>query len=450
MHEPFNNLNQDPTDAEREDLLIRAAPRRVSGLRRQTIRLTIALLAVVVAAALIFGLGIGFRGRGETDERKIETPPENMQPSSIADLPSSYADIPQPKSPPAPKAPAAESNARHEDDATASQNADLARLLESIQQIGRKNQELAQQIANYQAQLSQEQAKVWASGLFFKLDQPPDQQERSAQAPGATMPSEAKVGAENAGASQPASPEPEGLSAQQASPVMQASPASQAPTDQQRKLAFLNESPAPRMDIDRLSLSQLAGDANGYLLQAGTVVPAALLTGINTDLPGDVVATVTQGVYDSTSGNHLLIPQGARLYGSYDSQISASQDRALLVWHRLLLPNGQSVDLDRMRGTDAAGYAGLADQVDYHMDQLASAALLSGVIAYAGNLSGGRQTLTQTPGDVVGDAVAQQASTVGSSIVQRQLNVQPTITIRPGWPVRVLVNRDILLPPYSE
>jgi type IV secretion system protein VirB10 len=116
----------------------------------------------------------------------------------------------------------------------------------------------------------------------------------------------------------------------------------------------------------------------------------------------------------------------------------------------LLLPNGHSVNLDRMRGTDAAGYAGVADRVDYHADKLATAALLSGVVAYAGNLAGGRQTLTLTPGDVVGSAVAQQASTVGSNLVQRQLNVQPTITIRPGWPVRVLVNRDILLPTYAN
>jgi type IV secretion system protein TrbI len=430
MTEPFNHVDPDRTDPQRDDLLIRAAPRRVSGLRRKTIRLAIALLAVIVAAALIFGLGIDFRGRGAADARRIELPAENMQPSSIADLPSSYADIPQPKSPP-PKAPASDGVMHHHDDAAAGlQNADLARLLASIQQAGQKNQELAQQIANYQSQLDQAQAKAWASGLFFKMDQPPDQQGQSTKPQEGTVPPTSDTGVDNAGAAPATSP--------------------QAPTDQHRKLAFLNDSPAPRMDVDRISLSPAPSSADGYLLQAGTVVPAALLTGINTDLPGDIVATVTQGVYDSPTGDHLLIPQGAKLYGSYDSQVSASQNRAQLVWHRLLFPNGQSLDLDRMRGTDCAGYAGLADQVDYHLDKLASAALLSGVVAYAGNLAGGRQTITLTPGDVAGDAIAQQASTVGSNIVQRQLNVQPTITIRPGWPVRVLVNRDILLPSYTD
>ena len=434
MSEPDSNLYPEQKDAGPEDLTIRAAPRRVSGLRRRTIRMAIALLAVIVAAALMFGLGISFRGHGAAESHKIEPPPPNMQPSPIADLPSSYADLPPRK----PVVSPAGAQTRQDARTSSAENQQLSRLLESIQQVGQKNQELAQKIASYQAQVVQEQAKVWASGLFFKMDQTPDRQQGHASGSGANA-------ADSLAALKNMLPQTTGTSPP--SPVQQ-----QLPTDQQRKLAFLNQSPAPQMDIERTSFSSAPSesDSTGYLLQAGTVVPAALLTGINTDLPGDIVASVTQGVYDSPTGNHLLIPQGARLYGSYDSQIAPSQDRALLVWHRLLLPSGQSLNLDRMRGTDAAGYAGLADKVDYHIDKLATAAVISGVLAYAGNLAGGRQTLTLTPGDVVGDAIAQQASTTGSNIVQRQLNVQPTITIRPGWPVRVLVNRDILLPPYTN
>lgn len=440
MSEPFDNLTGG--QPEKQDLSVRASPRRVSGLRRQTIRLAIALLAVIVAAALIVGLGIDFHSHVPSGSHRIELPPDNQQPSPIADLPSTYADLPRPQSPAAPPA-APKDGMHHPGDGMQmpssgdAQKDDLARLLSSIQQVGKQNQELARQLAAYQSAAAQEQAKVWGSGLFFKIDEGPDRQEHPNDVSHSAVDSLAAL--KNAAATATA-----------ASPPPTAPP--QPPTDQQRKLAFLNESPAPQMGIDRSTLSPNPGVAHsdGYLLQTGTVIPAALLTGINTDLPGDVVASVTAPVYDSPTGNHLLIPQGARLQGNYDSQVAASQNRALLVWHRLLLPDGRSVNLDRMRGTDAAGYAGLADQVDYHLDKLATATLLSGVIAYAGNLAGGRQTLALTPGDVVGDAVAQQAATTGSNIVQRQLNVQPTITVRPGWPVRVLVNRDIVLPSYAN
>lgn len=438
MTEPnFNDGQTDPPD-----LSVRAAPSRVSGLRRRTIRLAIALLAAVVAAALIVGLGIDFRSHVPSAERRIDLPPDNPQPSPIADLPNSYAEVPRSQLPAGQPRTVPDDGHPHGDGMAMTgdadgQKAELARLLSSIQQIGRKNQELAGQIGAYQSAAQQEQAKVWASALFFKIDQTPDRQEHPAGARQSAGAAEALAALKNAAGTTPPGPP--------------ATAPPQPPTDQQRKLTFLNESPSPQTGIDRSSVPSASGGgtSDGYLLQAGTVIPAALLTGINTDLPGDVVASVTAPVYDSPTGDHLLIPQGARLYGVYDSQVSASQNRALLVWRRLLLPDGRSMNLERMRGTDAAGYAGLADQVDYHLDKLVTASLLSGVIAYAGNLAGGRQTLTLTPGNVVGDAVAQQAATTGSNIVQRQLNVQPTITIRPGWPVRVLVNRDIVLPAYS-
>lgn len=221
------------------------------------------------------------------------------------------------------------------------------------------------------------------------------------------------------------------------------------PTDQDRKLAFLNEAvfSGGGAHLDQPYLHP----RSPYEVQAGTVIPAALLTGINTDLPGDVLAAVTEPVYDSRTGRHLLIPQGAKLYGRYDSEIANGQNRALLVWHRLLMPNGRSILLDRMRGTDDAGYAGVADRVDYHADKLALGVTLSSVIAYAGNLARGDSSGSDDRGrDVIGDTVAQEASRVGSKIIDRQLDVQPTITIRPGWPLRVLVNQDVLLAPYME
>jgi type IV secretion system protein VirB10 len=159
---------------------------------------------------------------------------------------------------------------------------------------------------------------------------------------------------------------------------------------------------------------------------------------------------VTAPVYDSRTGTTLLVPQGARLYGGYDSHVGGNQNRALLVWHRLMMPNGRSVELDHMRGTDAAGYAGVSDAVDYHADQLALGAALSGVIAYAGNFARNGQAAQTAAADTIGDTVAQQAARTGSRIVDRQLDAQPTITVRPGWPVRVLVNRDVTLEPYAD
>ena len=435
-----------------EDLSIRVPRGRVAGLRRRYVRLAIALLAAVVAAALIVGLGIDFRPHSSAEQRKVEPPPQNMRPSPIASLPATYADIPRPK----PRPPATGDNALrqatdmaehmghdsgHQSDGQGEQDLlrqQLASLMASIQQVGDENKKLSEQLAAYHTAAAQEQAKVWGSTLFFRIDDAPERKagEHSSDvltAGGDSSASMDAIARAAAGASPPAPPAPPRVT-----------------TDQEHKLMFLDDSAAPRLGLSQPHVHTPPAEAGAYQLQTGAVIPAALLTGINTDLPGDVLASVTAPVFDSATGQHLLVPQGAKLYGSYDSQITASQDRALLVWHRLLLPDGRSVDLDHMRGTDAGGYAGVADQVDYHTYKLAGAAALSGVIAYAGNLARGRSDRTTTGGDVVGDAVAQQASTIGSSIVQRQLQVQPTITVRPGWPVRVLVNHDILLPPYTE
>ena len=180
-----------------------------------------------------------------------------------------------------------------------------------------------------------------------------------------------------------------------------------------------------------------------YELKAGSVIPAALLTAINTDLPGDIVARVTEQVYDSATGRYLLIPQGATLYGTYDSLVANGQNRALVIWQRLIMPDGRSILLDGMAGVDKAGNSGLRDRVDYHLGKLAVSALLSTAITLGGNIARG-DSPGLNHGDVIGDSIAQEASRVGRRIIDRQLDVQPTITIRAGWPLRVLVNKDLV------
>jgi type IV secretion system protein VirB10 len=196
----------------------------------------------------------------------------------------------------------------------------------------------------------------------------------------------------------------------------------------------------------------LIGTLSKYEVKAGTLIPGALLTAINTDLPGEVIAQVSENVYDTVSGDHLLIPEGSRLLGKYQSLVSNGQNRALVVWSRVIFPNGRSIVLDGMPGTDQLGQAGLKDQVDYHLDRIGGAVALSTAIAYGGNLARGRNrgfNAGDDGRDVIGDTVAQEAGRVGQRFVERELDVQPTITIRSGWPLRVLVNKDIVLEPYA-
>ncbi|MGH6950756.1 MAG: TrbI/VirB10 family protein, partial [Vitreimonas sp.] len=149
-----------------------------------------------------------------------------------------------------------------------------------------------------------------------------------------------------------------------------------------------------------------------YTIQAGSTISAALVTALNSDQPGRVVAQVTENVYDSTSGDHLLVPQGARLLGSYDAATSHGDQRLLVVWNRLIMPNGWSIALRGMPGTDAAGASGLRDSVDTHLGRIAVASLLSGVLSVAANEAedDDEQRLTER----VGDAAAQEAARVGA------------------------------------
>jgi type IV secretory pathway VirB10-like protein len=218
--------------------------------------------------------------------------------------------------------------------------------------------------------------------------------------------------------------------------------AAQSSTSADHKLAFLDAA----TDRKTQSPDRIEAAPSQNMLQAGAIIPAALITGLRSDLPGEIVAQVTQDVWDSPTGKILLIPQGAKLIGQYDAQISFGQSRALLVWNRLIMPNGHSIVLERQPGTDTEGYAGLEDQVDNHWGTLFEAAALSTI------LSVGSEAGTSDSENNLAQAIRQGASQsfnqTGEQVVGRSLNVQPTITIRPGFPVNVLVTRDLLLEPY--
>jgi type IV secretion system protein VirB10 len=200
-----------------------------------------------------------------------------------------------------------------------------------------------------------------------------------------------------------------------------------------------------RGDDARLD-ARLTPPRSRYELIAGAVIPAALVTELNSDLPGRAIAQVTANVYDSVSGEHLLIPQGSRLLGAYDSANSYGDKRLLLVWNRLVFPNGWSISLRGMEGTDPSGAAGLRDRTDNHLDRLAGAIGLSAIISVIAENSedDDGDSLSQS----VGDAAAAEAARTGGRIVDRELSVRPTLRIRAGGAVRVLVTRDIQLRPY--
>ncbi len=214
-------------------------------------------------------------------------------------------------------------------------------------------------------------------------------------------------------------------------------------TSQDHRLAFLNSA------VDRRTTSpdRVQPAASKYILQAGAVIPAALITGLRSDLPGQVTAQVTEGVYDSPTGKILLIPQGARLVGQYDAQIAFGQTRALLVWNRLIMPNGRSIVLERQPGADAEGYAGIEDEVDNHWGMLFKAAILSTLLSVGSEA--GTSNSENNLAQAIRQGASQSFSQVGEQVVGRSLNIQPTITIRPGFPVRVMVTHDLVLEPYG-
>lgn len=212
---------------------------------------------------------------------------------------------------------------------------------------------------------------------------------------------------------------------------------------QDRKLAFVNAG----TDRRTVSPDRVQDKVSPYVVQAGTIIPAALITGINSDLPGQITAQVTEHVYDSPSGSHLLIPQGARLIGQYDSQVAFGQRRVLLVWNRIVMPDGTSIVLERLQGTDTEGFSGLEDEVDHHWGQLFRAAVLSTLLGIGTEL--GSSDDESEIARAIRESAQDSVSDIGQQIVRRQLNIQPALTIRPGFPIRIIVNRDLVMQVYG-
>ena len=186
-----------------------------------------------------------------------------------------------------------------------------------------------------------------------------------------------------------------------------------------------------------------------FELKRGSFIPATMITGLNSDLPGRITAQVSQNVYDSATGYRLLIPQGAKLFGRYDSKVSFGQERVLVVWTDLIFPNGSTLQIGAMAGTDAEGYGGFKDKVDRHLWRTFGSAALIALIGTGIDRSmpeSSTLATQETASDAARRNFAESFGRVAEQTISQNLNVQPTIKIRPGYKFNVLVDQDIIFP----
>ena len=377
---------------------LRGDPPRVMRLSRKTL----------AALGIVAGLGIGgsliyaLKPPGEKQDRELYSTESRATADTITSGPSYYSQAPR-LGPPLPGdlgGPIVSAQQRGED--------------VPVPPIGAQPDPRAQaeEAARQRAQQERESARM--SGVFLGGG-------GGRPAPMPSLPALPGIAAADAAAPQP----------------------DQAPqSDQAAKRAFMEQGASLRT----VSAERLIAPASPNIVQAGSIIPAALITGIRSDLPGQITAQVTANVYDSPTGRILLIPQGARLIGEYDSEIAAGQNRVLLAWDRLILPDGRSIVLERQPGTDPAGFAGLQDGVNQHWGNLLRAAAISTLLGVGAELGADSEDdLTRALRRGSQDTINQ----TGQQIVRRQLNVQPTITIRPGHPLRVVITRDLVLEPIG-
>ena len=192
-----------------------------------------------------------------------------------------------------------------------------------------------------------------------------------------------------------------------------------------------------------------------YEVLTGTVIPAVLITGINSDLPGQMVAQVSQNVYDTAQGNHLIIPQGTRLIGQYSSSVAYGQERVLVAWNRLIFPDGKSLDIGSMPGATGAGYSGFKDQVNHHYWRVFGSAFLMSMITagvvYSQDHNDNNDDDDYSASDAMSEQLANQMGQTAAQLIQRNLTIAPTIEIRPGFRFNVVVTKDMIFKkPYQS
>lgn len=400
-----------------DTVTLRAQPRPVTRLNRRTLAILTGGLAVAVLGATFWSLQPP--QRRSTEQTELYNVEQVSRSDALEQLPTDYSMLP-PEAPPdvpvlGPPLPG-----------------DLGPAIVNAQQPA---------VASYSAPgddpaaaLREESEAAAASSLFFQTGN------RNQTNPTATVASQPAV--PDMGSTMAAFDE---LAGSPASTVAQPADSTAVQNRQDQKEAFLQSGSTETRNTGHL---QLPGSP--YQVMAGTVIAGALVTGIQSDLPGDVIATVTEPVYDTATGQHLLIPQGSRILGRYNSQVSYGQSRVQVVWNRIILPDTSSLTLDNLVGTDPAGYAGLEDGVDWHWDRVFAGAVLTTLLGVGAELAAPENRQDGDRVIIAGrDSAQDSINQVGQEITRRNLNIQPTLTERPGLPVRIIVNRDLVLRPYQ-
>lgn len=391
-----------------EAVALRAQPRPVTRLNRRTLVMLTGGLSVAVLGAMIWSLQPHRRGGGEQYE--LYNVDRVSKSEGLDQLPSDYSKlrkVPE-LGPPLP--------------------GDLGPAIVKSQQPvygpPRHDPEDA---------LRKEAEAAAASSVFF----------RSANQRAAAVPAVQGVAAPSALAAGLAGFDP--LAAGPASTAAQPSDPTAEQNRQNQKERFQKAGTAEIRNFGNLQMP-----TSPYQVMAGTVIAAALVTGIKSDLPGDVVATVTEPVYDTATGKFLLIPQGSRILGKYNSQVGYGQSRVQMVWNRVILPDTSSLTLDNLLGTDPAGYAGLEDSVDRHSTRILAGAALTTLLGVGAEMAAPENRQDGNRIVIAGrDSVQDSVNQIGQEMTRRNMNIQPTLTARPGLPVRVIVNRDLVLRPYQ-
>ena len=390
-----------------EAVALRAQPRPVTRLNRRTLALLTGGLSVAVLGATIWSLQPHRRGGGQNELYNVDRVSKSEE---LDGLPSDYSKLPKVPElgPPLP--------------------GDLGPAIVASQQPTYMPPGHDPEDA-----LRKEAEAAAASSVFFRSGKPGQTAGAVAQAaPGAP-------GMANAMAAfDPLAAGPASTAAQPADPTT-------VQNRQEQKEAFLKGGSTETRNSGHLQMP-----ASPYQVMAGTVIAAALVTGIKSDLPGDVIATVTEPVYDTATGKFLLIPQGSRILGRYNSQVSYGQSRVQMVWHRIILPDTSSLTLDNLVGTDPAGYTGVEDEVDRHWGRILAGAALTTLLGVGAELAAPENRQDGNRIIIAGrDSAQDSINQVGQEMTRRNMNVQPTLTARPGLSVRIVANRDLRLRPYQ-
>ncbi|WP_137819151.1 TrbI/VirB10 family protein [Pseudomonas sp. 2FG] len=397
-----------------ETVALRAQPRPVTRLNRRTLAALAGGLSVAVLGATIWSLQPP-KPRGGSDPAELYNVDRVSRSEGLDRLPSDYSKLPPPQppelGPPLPgdlgpaivqsQRPAAPSYTPPGHDPAEAER--LARLKEADEAA--------------------------ASSVFFRTGSP---------RPAVAAPAQPASDAATLTGFDPLAAGPASTAANPVDPTA-------AQNRQEQKESFLQTGATETRNSGNLQLP-----ASPYQVMAGTVIAGALVTGIKSDLPGDVIGTVTEPVYDTATGKHLLIPQGSRILGRYNSQVSYGQSRVQVVWSRIILPDTSSLTLDNLVGTDPAGYSGLEDGVDWHWDRVFASAALTTLLGIGAELAAPEN---RQDGDRIilagRDGLQDSVNQIGQEMTRRNMNIQPTLTERPGLPVRIIVNRDLVLRPYQ-